>query len=209
MKTTFTFLILSLSLSLFSANQKVGEHLGYVIAKYFEDEDIDSNDIIKGIKNYQSNKTPQLTESELHLLYDEFIIKQMERDAQSSLSASEDLLRNIKSETGVIEVIPNTLYVKNFPNENPGKQLTDQGMFHITCKTVHGNTLINTRLNNIAVFQDLDQAIPGSALGVKGMYENERRVLYIHPSLAYNDSSLFEPNTALIIDVEFTKHLES
>jgi peptidylprolyl isomerase len=80
--------------------------------------------------------------------------------------------------------------------------LNQQGLFHITCHTIHGLCLLNTKEENTPVLQKLDEAIRGFSLGVKGMRKNERRMLYIHPELAYGDIGLIPPNIALIIEVE-------
>jgi len=62
--------------------------------------------------------------------------------------------------------------------------------------------LIDTRVSAEPVKQDLDEAIEGFTIGVKNMRLNERRILYVHPSLGYQDTGWVEPNMALIIDVE-------
>ena len=51
----------------------------------------------------------------------------------------------------------------------------------------------------------IKQSIPGFAKGMLGMKEGEKRVLYIHPELAYGLTGQLPPNSLLIFEVEIVK----
>lgn len=201
------YFLASLTLILFfepmHANTKeLGEQIGYMIGDYFNDSGIQYEDIIKGIRNYQQGIEPKLTEKEFKMLFHQVALKRSKAEAEESLMLSEELLNRVKDEEGILEIVPHKLYIKEIQSGLTSNVLKDEGKFHITCRTVHDKVLLDTRTNDTPVLQHLHQAILGFTQGVKGMHEGERRLLYIHPSLAYDDSPLFEPNTALIIDVK-------
>ena len=51
----------------------------------------------------------------------------------------------------------------------------------------------------------IKQSIPGFAKGLVGMKEGEKRILYIHPELAYGLAGHLPPNSLLIFEVEIVK----
>lgn len=51
----------------------------------------------------------------------------------------------------------------------------------------------------------LDETIAGFTKGLIGMKEGEKRVLYIHPDLAYGTTGYLPPNTLLTFEVEVVK----
>ena len=55
---------------------------------------------------------------------------------------------------------------------------------------------------------DLSNCIAGFAEAIKGMSIGEEREIYIHPTLAYGESSQFHPNAGLIAEVKLVRIFE-
>ena len=53
----------------------------------------------------------------------------------------------------------------------------------------------------------LDEALPGLEAGLLGMKEGEKRILYIHPDLAYQEKGLStsRPNMLITFEIEVLK----
>jgi len=52
---------------------------------------------------------------------------------------------------------------------------------------------------------DLSKTVPGFSKGIAGMKEGEKRILYIHPDLAYGTQGQLPPNSLLIFEVDVLK----
>lgn len=179
-----------------SPKQEMGRYIGIMIAKEFKDGEISLDDIVKGIQ-----EAPDIDIEKCRLKMLELDEKAFKQESHRHLTESIVYLKEIARKEGVIELVPQKLYIERITSQSNGPVLQKSGRFHIICESDKGDCLINTRQGE-PVKQDLDMAIKGFCLGVKGMRKGDRRVLYIHPELGYGDTSWVEPNIALKVDVE-------
>lgn len=201
MRITFVVLCL-LSVHLFGGNEEMGHYIGFIIGKKFQDSKISLNDIIAGIENVKKHKKARFNIEDCRKQLAHLHEKQFQEKSLQNLKNSEAFLAKIKKEPGVQEIIPGKLFSKKQYQGASDKEIGDTGIFHLICRTFDDQILHDTRKMNQPFKQDLDEAIPGFAEGVKGMKINERRVLFIHPDLAYQDTGWIDPNVALVLDVE-------
>jgi len=205
MRALITIIILFPLILKGQENQKpeveMGRYIGFMVGQQFKDSDIPLSEIIKGIEAVVDGDAPNVNRELCRLKFMELERKRFQEISRDNLKKSEDLISQIRHLPNTIEIVPQKLYVKMITPGEGTVKLQESGLFHVTCETNHGITLINTRSGEPTKL-DLITTVEGFALGVKEMKIGERRKLYIHPDLGYKDTAWVDPNVALIIDVE-------
>lgn len=193
-------------------NKKLlGEYVGYSFGKTLlsdKELNLDIRDVIEGLKKIDEGKQIGIDEDKYHQLLidsEEDFSKQI---AMDNLVKANSFLNKIKHSVDVAEVEKDKLYFRIMvTGEGRRIQQSGKGSFHIKCCTVNGDEVVNTYAKKKPLVQNLPEAIIGFAKGVSGMQEGEKRILYIHPDLAYGFFNIFEPNMLLITEVELFKIL--
>lgn len=190
--------------------QQLSEYMGYLMWKSLQEKDVqyDLEYVIQGLKKAEKGESANLSNEKYRTLLVENEKNQFEQRSQKNLSQANDFLRQIKTEEGVKEIEKDKLYFKKIISGNETKiHKKDSGLFHIKCYTLNKETITDTYAQNEPTVQNLESAIQGFKRGVSGMAEGEKRILYIHPDLAYGIFRNFEPNVLLITEVELIKRL--
>ncbi len=207
----FGFLFISLSLAAESlqeiaASKEVSFYRGYLLWEEFRKRSeikYDFAEVMLGVLAGEKGLALPLDEKTMREKISAYQKANLERLTVENLAASEVYLKKIAAEENMQEIVPDKLYYK----------VTAHG----TGKSVlAGSSPIMTYA--IFIMSDgkeeewvtideprkvpLKEVIPGFAKGVAGMQENEERILYIHPELAYGTSHRkIDPNALFIIKV--------
>lgn len=121
-------------------------------------------------------------------------------------SYSDLYMRRVAKQEGMLEVEPNTLYVRQVKMGNgPNLTAQDVGTFHVKCRALNGDCLVDTYRSGRPIAQDMRIAVEGFREGVVGMQEGERRLLYFHPDFGAKLFRLKEPKTPLIVEAELVQ----
>lgn len=191
--------------------QQLSEYMGYLMWKSLRDKDFQYNldQVIQGLKKAENGEYANLSIEKYKTLLIEEEKYHFKQKSEKNLSEANDFLKKIKNEEEVHEIEKDKLYFKKITS---GKEIKidekDSGLFHINCYTLNKETITNTYVQNEPAIQNLENAIQGFKRGVSGMAEGEKRILYIHPDLAYGIFRNFEPNVLLISEVELIKILK-
>ncbi len=88
-----------------------------------------------------------------------------------------------------------------------GEEVLPDGapLIHYKGTLLDGTVFATSEASLQPVTLPIKQTIPGFAKGIVGMKEGEKRILYIHPELAYGLSGHLPPNSLLIFEVEVVK----
>lgn len=187
--------------------KKISEYLGYFLWKELNDSlhvPYHIEDVIQGIRKAEKGDIQCLKKVDYQQSFMKLEHALYHQKMQDNLQEAEKILSIVKKQKDVLEVIKDKLYIQRL-QEGDGNSISSQskGLFHIKCKTSKGVSILNTyeEGEGSPKLQDLAVALPGFALGVSDMKENETRVIYIHPDLAYGISHDLEPNSLLIVEV--------
>lgn len=162
---------------------------------------LDLEESIKGMKSaYQG---VELDKKEIQQKQQELY----EQNKANNLVEAQQFLAKIAIEEGVIEVVKDKLYIKKL-RQGDGLEITetDSPSLLYTAKI-----LMSNKEEELYAIKEpksilLQSTIPGFLKGIVGMKEGEKRILYIHPDLAYGTaSSKVKPNTLMIFEVELIK----
>ncbi len=100
-------------------------------------------------------------------------------------------------------VIPERLYYRILSAGN-GPGVSEETIVSLEYKILdsNNNLISSTDVNGNKNVIDLSEMIPGFAHGIKGMKTGEKRILYIHPTLAYGVGTFSNKCMFLIAEVE-------
>lgn len=185
----------------------LSEALGHNLAKSLKESGggINIAKVCQGMQDEINGKPSPLTEEEFQ---NQMLLKQGElflEEAKTNLEeANEFLAKNAKAE-GIIEIIPQKLQYKII-KEGSGEVIKEHStpLIHYEGTFIDG-TAFGSSLEDEPVSLPLDQTIPGFSKGLVGAKEGEKRILFVHPDLAYGTSGQLPPNKALIFTVEIIK----
>ena len=207
--TSFLF-----SPSLFSAEKqekkekeevaKASKSLGFLIGKKIQNSPLklDQNKIFEGLKEALSSKKPTLSEKE----FVASLVKMEEKiqtalSEQNLLQASLFLQKNAKDK-GVVTLKKNRLQYQVL-KEGQGETVTENSSPLIRSKgTLLNDEVFLSQEEQVVVLKEL---LPGLQKAIIGMKENEKRKIFIHPSMGYGQDQILPPNSLLIFEVEVLK----
>lgn len=117
----------------------------------------------------------------------------------NNLEKSALIFKNIKDHENYIVLLTDKLYYKILKTA-PGETLNGSSRIKISYVIKdYENEIIAEKKHHIC---DLDELIPGFALGLIGMKKGEIREIVIHPCLSYGLETAFEKGVVLFIKVE-------
>ena len=190
-----------------SQMQHVSEAFGHIIYHNFEKLNVkfDVEKIVQGIRHAAEGKESPLDESKcieiIHLEQEKrFKIISLENRKQ----AENFLTLNARKE-GVICLENGKLQYRVItPGSGPLVKPHSSPLIRYTVKQLDGS---NVWAPNQEGSIDLEETIPGLKMGLVGMKEGEKRMLYIHPDLSYHEKAFFMllPNALLTFEVEVMK----
>jgi peptidylprolyl isomerase len=124
----------------------------------------------------------------------------------SDRSFSELYMQRISKQKGVAEIVPQALYVRR-TKVGWGQTLlgSDRAAFHIKCKSLRGDCIVDTYKAKKPIVQDMRIAAAGFSQGVVGMKTGEKRILYIHPTIGANQFHINQTAAPLIVEAELVQ----
>jgi peptidylprolyl isomerase len=185
-------------------HDQLSETLGHLLVRHLAQPGFECNfdKVIQGIKDARAGKAPPMSEEE----YEQVIYALQEtaflQTAENNLAQADAFLKENKGHDGVKEVDPKLQF--RVSKEGEGIEVGPDSIPLINYKgTLVDGTVFALSENPLPL--PIKQSIPGFAKGIVGMKEGEKRVLYIHPELAYGISGNLPPNSLLIFEVEVLK----
>ena len=184
---------------------KLSEAFGHFIGRNLQSPGLkfDVESFIKGIRGGAAGTPPPLSDKE----YEEMMATVQDRAfkeiSANNLKTAEDFLAKNRSESGVVEVIPNKLqYLVVQEGKGPVVEAHASPKVHYTGKYQDGTVFGSSEETGGPIVLSLDQTIPGFSKGIVGMKEGEKRRLFVHPDLGYGTTGQLPPNELLIFEVE-------
>jgi peptidylprolyl isomerase len=194
-----------LSCPLFAYAESLAYYRGYTLyhdrlEKVQSDEEL--NQMIEGMK--AAHRGLVISEEEISEKRKEIHNKAKEE----RLADANHFMERIVQQKDVVELIKGKLAYK-VVNKGHGLsvQESDSPTVLYTVKTLKkgGEEVVFHKIDDPKMIF-LKSTIPGFIHGVTGMQEGEKRIIYIHPDLAYGATeSIVEPNSQIIFEVEIIK----
>lgn len=188
-------------------NKLLSEALGHLIVRHLNHPglEFDIDKIVKGMRDERDGKPSPMTEEE----YDQSLYAIQEtvflHTAEKNLAEANAFLKH-NAEDKTVQILDDKLQYK-VAQEGSGAIVSTEStpLIHYQGKLINGTVFANSYEQNTPISLPIKQTIPGFAKGLVGMKEGEKRVLYIHPELAYGVTGQLPPNSLLIFEVEILK----
>jgi peptidylprolyl isomerase len=184
---------------------KISEAFGHLIGKNIQNLGIDfsMNDVIKGLQDATAGKEPPLSEKECVEAISAAQEAAFQAQSQDNLKKADAFMAANGKEPGVTVLEEGKLHYKV---EQPGVGQEVQPHFsplvRYTGRFADGTIFGASREDELI---SLDETIPGFSKGIVGMKEGEKRLLYIHPDLAYGTTGMLPPNSLITFEIEVIK----
>lgn len=187
--------------------QKLSQAFGNFLGKHLNSPafsfDVDS--LIQGIRDGVEGKPSPMTEEEYQTAIAQMQENAFEKISEENLQAAESFLQKNASEPGVQTLDEGKLQMK-VVKEGSGETVEDNFRPEIRYKgSLLNGEVFGSSEQSGSVTLNLNQTIPGFRKGIIGMKEGEKRILYIHPDMAYGVLGQLPPNSLLIFEVEVEK----
>ncbi|MBN2479441.1 MAG: FKBP-type peptidyl-prolyl cis-trans isomerase [Parachlamydiales bacterium] len=182
--------------------KKLSEAIGHIIGKNLDElgVELDIKRMIKGIKKASLNKQSPMSEDECIEALAKLQEKINHKTCLKNLKEAEDFLaENIKKDN-IIEIEKGKLqYI--LVKEGKGDEIKSYStpIIKYSAKFLNGK-----EINSSEELITLNETLQGLKKGIIGMKEGEKRILYIHPDLAFKDDPT-SLNSLVIFDVEIIK----
>ena len=186
---------------------KVSETLGHLIVRHLDNPGFKFNieKIVQGIKDEREGLAAPMSEEEYELMIgqiQESIFTQM---AEKNLESANAFLEKNAKEDGVVAINPKLQYKVLAAGEGTAIEKECIPLVHYTGKLLDGTVFSSSKESGKPITLPIKQTIAGFSDGLVGMKKGEKRVLYIHPELAYGVSGHLPPNSLLIFEVEIVE----
>lgn len=185
----------------------LSETLGHLIVRQLNQPgfEFDMERVISGMQDEQAGKPSPMSEEE----YEQMICALQEQNfsklAEKNLAAANAFLKENAEKAGICSPDPQLQFA--VAKEGRGEEVGPDSvpLIHYTGKLLDGTVFATSESIGEPIALPLKQSIPGFAKGLVGMQEGEKRILYIHPELAYGVTGQLPPNSLLIFEVEIVK----
>ncbi len=164
--------------------------VGMGIQNILDDKNDDyKKGFILGMKDAQTNTKPRFNGQSADS-YDKLIALST---AQNNIKQADLFFSKLDKDKDLTCKSPKKLYYRSL-EKGLGTELSNQAKvtFHCKIETPNDQVLIDTWANNQPMEINLNDVIPGFALGMQGMKVGEIRVLFIHPCVGYGIYTLLE-----------------
>lgn len=204
---TFCTTSLSAIEPLSASHEQVSEAFGYFIwSEQKKDQasaPLSLDSVIEGMRMAEAGKPCPIAKDKLQERLMQFEEDHYNALASKNLARAEQFLDEVKMNSTAQEIVPRRLYIQILSSGTSNTIQIDKPSYNIKCALLDGQELVNTFRTGIPVTQDLNTAVKGFKEGVAGMKVKEKRRLYIHPEYGYGTLCHIEPNSLLIVDVEY------
>lgn len=184
---------------------KISEAFGHVISKNLENIGVkfDMNQVIKGLHDAVAGKDSPMSEMECIQAIASVQEKVFKQQCAENLKRADAFLASNSKTNGVVAIEDGKVQY----------QITEEGngavieahyspLIKYTGKHLDGSVFGTSKEEETI---SLDEIIPGLKAGLLGMREGEKRIVYIHPDLAYGTNGYLPPNSLLTFDIEIIK----
>ncbi len=185
----------------------LSETLGHLIVKQLKQAGFPFNfdQVIKGIRDERDGKAAPLNEEEYEQMVCSLQEQMFNQTAEKNLADANLFLKENGAKAGVQSPDPKLQFSIAKQGSGETVRLDSIPLIHYTGKLIDGTVFATSETMGEPVALPIQQSIPGFAKGLVGMQEGEKRILYIHPELAYGVSGQLPPNSLLIFEVEIVK----
>jgi peptidylprolyl isomerase len=186
---------------------RLSETLGHLIVRQLTQAGFPFNldKVIQGILDEREGKPAPMSEEE----YEQAVCTLQEQHflqtAEQNLADADAFLKENAIKEGIQSLDPKLQF--SVAQEGQGEAVGPESipLIHYKGKLMDGTIFASSETIGEPIALPIKQSIPGFAKGLVGMKEGEKRVLYIHPDLAYGLSGQLPPNSLLIFEVEIVK----
>ncbi len=186
---------------------KISETFGNFIGRNLNTTGIkfDVEALIKGIRSGSEGKPAPLNDQDYEKMMSKVQQNILKETSEKNLKEANEYIEKHAKQVGIKEIVPGKLHIEILQQGN-GPEVVENGspQINYTGKYING-TVFGTSKDSGPITLPLSQAIPGFSKGIVGMKEGEKRILVVHPDLAYGTSGQLPPNSLLIFEIEIVK----
>ncbi len=187
---------------------RLSETLGHLIVRQLNQPgfSFQLDRVIQGMKDEQAGKPSPLAEEEYEQMVCTLQEQQFVQVAEQNLAQANTFLHQNAAKKGMKTVDEEKLQYE-ISHEGNGESVGPDSipLIYYKGQLIDGTIFASSEGMSQPIALPIKQSIPGFAKGIVGMKEGEKRVLYIHPELAYGLSGQLPPNSLLIFEVEVVK----
>ncbi len=186
---------------------RLSETLGHLIVRQLQQPGFtfDLDRVILGMRDEQSGKPSPMNEEEYERVVSSLQEQQFLQAAEKNLAEANAFLQENSKKEGIQTIDEKLQYVISSTGIGEAVGPESIPLIHYKGQLLDGTIFASSEGMTQPIALPIKQSIPGFAKGLVGMKEGEKRVLYIHPELAYGLSGHLPPNSLLIFEVEIVK----
>ncbi|MBM3207589.1 MAG: FKBP-type peptidyl-prolyl cis-trans isomerase [Chlamydiae bacterium] len=184
---------------------KISEAFGHLIGKNLESLgfEFDMQAVVQGLKDASAGKISPMTEVECIQAITTIQETAFKEQSQINLAKAEEFLKKNKKTKNVVSLEKGKVQYK-IEKEGSGNSVKTNlsPVIRYVGKFLDGKVFGESKEDEHIA---LDEMIPGLQTGMAGMKEGEKRVIYIHPDMAYGTRGTLPPNSLLTFEIEVVK----
>jgi peptidylprolyl isomerase len=184
---------------------RLSEAFGHVIGKNLENIGVkfDMIQVIKGLQDAIAGKESPMSEMECIQAIASVQEKIFKEQCAENLKRAEAFLTDNAKSEGIVALEEGKVQYR-IVEKGTGAEIESHfsPQIRYTGKYLDGSVFGASKEEETI---SLDEIIPGLKAGLLGMREGEKRIVYIHPDLAYGTNGYLPPNSLLTFDVEIVK----
>lgn len=184
---------------------KLSEAFGHLIGKNITSMGLkfDMLYVIKGLQDAAIGKTSPMTEAECIQALTLAQESSFKEQSSTNLTLAENFLKKNTETAGIVSLENGKIQYK-IEKEGSGDTLQENSspLIRYVGKFLDG-TIFGASSEDEMI--SLEEMISGLKNGIVGMKEGEKRIIYIHPDLAYGTSGSLPPNSLLTFEIEVIK----
>lgn len=184
---------------------KLSEAFGHLIGKNLENIGVkfDMAKVIQGLQDESTGKDSPMSEMECVQAINSIQEAIFKEQCSTNLAKADQFLSENTKKSGVVALEDGKVqYCVVDAGAGAQVEAHFSPLILYTGKYLDGTIFSASKEAEVL---SLDEIIPGLRSGLIGMKEGEKRVIHIHPELAYGTSGYLQPNSLLTFEVEVVK----
>lgn len=187
---------------------QLSEAFGHFIGRNISSGGVefDLEAIIRGMREGAAGKPAPLSDGDYQAMMGRLQQQAFTQLAESNLKAAGRFMEENRAKEGIVEIEHGKLQYKVL-RRGDGPLVAEDGIpeIHYRGQYLDGTVFSSSQELGGPITLPLEQTIPGFRRGIAGMREGEKRMLYVHPDLAYGTSGQLPPNALLLFEIEVIK----
>ncbi|NGX29055.1 MAG: Peptidyl-prolyl cis-trans isomerase Mip [Candidatus Anoxychlamydiales bacterium] len=179
--------------------KKISESIGHMIGKNLDDLgiELDIKQLVEGIKKASDKKISPMDEKECVAVLNKIQTKVNKQISAKNLKIANDFLQKNAKNKEITELEKNKLQYKIIKNGKKGSLKP----YHTPIVNLQGRYMNGKVFTKMEESLILSETLPSLQKAIIGMKENEKRRIFIHPKLFYDED---KENLGLLVifDVE-------